>query len=383
MIRWLAWTSQATAALLLALFSWRLWRNLDFLNFAGRATGAPAPPQSVSVLVPARNEARTIIPCVESLLAQQYADFEVLVLNDQSTDGTGMLLEKHFGGHPNLSIIHGQENPPTGWNGKSYACQRLADVARGDWLLFTDSDTLHMPTSIAQGVAQAEALGVDMLSVFPRQITASWSERIVVSFIVDFLPLLALDLRGLWQGTSGSTAANGQYLLLRRSSYEAMGGHSAIAAALVDDFALAQAMRSEGFRVALVDGTQMLHCRMYHNAQEVWSGFAKNILLALESSSGSPRARWWGLPFAWGYASLFVLPFALLLTPYRAVSLLLIGWLGILRGAVNGRFRRPALEVAWSPLAAWSVMVFGLTAYMRRLRGKPVRWKGRDYSLRG
>ena len=381
MIRLLALTSCATTSVLLSVFSWRLWRNLRFLHWAQRHAELPEPKPRVTVLVPARNESRTIVGCIKSLLEQDYPDFEVMVLNDQSTDGTGSLLERLAARHPRLSVIHGTEDPPPGWNGKSFACQRLAEHASGDWLLFTDADTLHTPTSIAQGIAQAEALEVDLLSAFPRQMTESWSERIVVSFVLDFLPLIALDLRGLWHGESSTTAANGQYLLLRAASYRAAGGHRAIASALVDDFALAQQLRSTGYKVALVDGTGMLSCRMYHNAHEVWTGFAKNILLALDSSSAVQRPGWWGLPFAWSYASLFVLPFALLGTRFRRTSLLLIGWLALLRGVLTWRLRRPAMEVVTTPLAAWNVMVFGLVAFVRRRRGRTVRWKGRDYSL--
>ncbi len=139
----------------------------------------------------------------------------------------------------------------------------------------------------------------------------------MVSFILDFLPLIALDLGGLWRGTSNATAANGQYLLLRAASYRAVGGHRTIAGALVDDFALASLMRAHGRRIAFVDGTTMLSCHMYHNANEVWAGFSKNILLALDTSNTAKRRAGWGLLFAWGYASLFVLPFAWLFSRYR------------------------------------------------------------------
>jgi hypothetical protein len=203
----------------------------------------------------------------------------------------------------------------------------------------------------------------------------------VVSFIVDFLPLVALDLDGLWRGRSSGTAANGQYLLLRRASYEAAGGHQAVAQALVDDFALAKLLRTSGYRVALIDGSTMLSCRMYSSAHEVWDGFSKNILLALEMSSAEKRSHWWGLLFAWGYASVFVLPFALLFSRYRWLALLTLIWLASLRSLVNKRLKRPALEVLTTPLAAWSVMAFGLGAFLRRRGGRNVRWKGRDYTL--
>jgi len=382
MSRLFALVSHITALAVLAVLTSRLRRNLRFLRRARELSPWTASSPLVSVLVPARNEAQTIVSCIESLAAQDYPDFEVMALDDQSSDETGALLDELAARHTNLIVLHGNEEPPAGWNGKSYACFRLAARAAGEWLLFTDADTLHTPTSIAQGIAQAEGLNVDLLSAFPRQVTGSWSERVVVSFILDFLPLVGLELTAVWRGESGRTAANGQYLLVRAAAYRAVGGHKAVSNALVDDFVLAKHVRSNGYRIALVDGTSMLNCRMYHGAREVWDGFSKNILLALQTSSAEKRPRWKGLVFAWGYACVFVLPFYhLLFSDHKSLSLLVIGWLGILRAIVNRRFTRPCIEVAATPLAAWTVMAFGLNALFRRIRGRKIAWKGRDYSL--
>ncbi len=381
MIRLFAFAAHLTALAVLAQFTRRLRRNLRFLSFARNLPPRATPRPRVSVLVPARNEARTIVSCIESLTIQDYPDFEVIALDDQSSDETSALLDELTARHPNLVALHGSESPLAGWNGKSYACFRLAAQAAGDWLLFTDADTLHTPTSIEQGIALAEGLQVDLLSVFPRQITRSWSERAVVSFILDFLPLVGVELSEIWRGTSGRTAANGQYLLVRAAAYRAAGGHEAVSSALVDDFALAKHIRSHGYGAALVDGTSMVSCRMYRSAHEVWDGFSKNILLALQTSTAEKRPRWWGAAFAWGYACVFVLPFSFLFSPYRIPAAFMIGWLAALRAAVSRRFGRPLIEVAATPVAAWGVMAFGLNALLRRMRGRDIAWKGRDYSL--
>jgi chlorobactene glucosyltransferase len=383
MIRRLALAADATALLVLAVLTVRLSRNLRFLRRAAAMPRLTNTPPRVSVLVPARNEARTIVACVESLASQDYPDFEIIALDDQSTDATSALLDALAARYANVTVLHGSETPPAGWNGKSYACHRLAAQATGDWLLFTDADTRHAASSIARGVAQAAGLNADLLSAFPRQITGSWSERVVVSFIVDFLPLVGLDLTSLWRGTSGGAAANGQYLLARAGAYRASGGHEAIAGELVDDFGLARRFRACGWRVALVDGTSMLTCRMYHDAGEVWAGFSKNMLLALENPESPRQPAWLGALFGWGYACVFVLPFVRLLLPgHRLPSLAEIGWLAALRGMVGQRFARPAHEIATTPLAAWGVMALTLNALLLRLRGGRVGWKGRSYSLR-
>jgi chlorobactene glucosyltransferase len=381
MTRWYVRAVHLTSLLILAGFTYRLWRNLRFLRRARVLARPPDGSSLVSVLVPARNEAENIAVCVESLVRQDYPNFEIIVLDDQSTDETGAILDDLAARYTVVSVVHGAENPPAGWNGKSYACQQLAQQAAGEWLLFTDADTYHMPLSIAQGVAQAEGLRIDLLSAFPRQITESWAERVVVSFILDFLPLVALDLTTLWRGASANVAANGQYLLVHAAAYRAAGGHQAIYQALVDDFALAKHLHVSGFRIALVDGKGMVKCRMYHSAGEVWAGFSKNILLALEDTSVGRRSRLWGLLFAWGYASVFVLPFLLLFGRHKTLPLLVIGWLGMLRIVVNQHLERPITEAMTTPLAALGVMAFGLGALLRRWCGGNVQWKGRDYTL--
>ena len=368
-----------TALAALSLLTLRLARNLRFMRHVRRMTVLPDSPPRVSVLVPARNESAGIAACIESLAHQDYADYEIVALDDHSSDDTGAQLDALAGQSPHLTVLHGTDEPPAGWNGKSFACQRLADAATGDWLLFTDADTQHTPHSLAHGIARAAALEVDLLSVLPWQRTESWSERLMVSFVVDFLPLVGLALATTRHGRS-STAANGQYLLVRAEAYRASGGHRAIAGALVDDFSLAGQLRSQGYRTALVDGVDMLECRMYHSAREVWRGFSKNLWLALENTSGQNRPSGWIPLFMWAYACLFVLPFVFLFSAQEWLpALLTIIWLGLLRGSAGRHMQRPLEEIITTPLAAWGVMMLGLGALIRRWRRQPVEWKGRRY----
>ncbi len=379
----LAWLAAGTALAVLAGASLRLWCNLRFLRWlrqAGDAVVGPAP--RVSILVPARDEARSIAACVTSLLAQEHAACEVLVLDDGSRDGTGALLDMLVASAPSLTVIHASEEPPAGWNGKSYACERLAARAGGDWLLFTDADTWHTPQSVARGLACAQALGVSLLSVMPRQRTETWSERLLVSCVMDFLPLLGLDLAALVRGRAGPVAANGQYLLVRADHYRAAGGHAAIRGALVDDIALARHLRARGYAVALVDGQAMVRCRMYTDAREVWDGFVKNVWLGLVTASECTGLRAWlgaGL-FVWGYASVCVAPFVgLVAGPAPWLDAMIVVWLLLLRAATNHSLRRPLAEVVTTPVALWCVMALSLAALWRRWRHQALWWKGRAY----
>lgn len=371
-----------TALISLSFVTLRLRGNLRFLARTQQRVTQPVAQQRVSVLVPARDEATTITACITSLLRQDYTDYEVIVLDDASTDGTGAQLDALAARHPELTVLHSSVDIPPGWNGKSYACHRLAQAATGAWLLFTDADTVHSPRSIASVMAQATALNVSFVSAFPYQRTITWSERILVSFIIDFLPLIGVDFAALWRGDGSATAANGQYLLVSAARYREVGGHASIHAAMVDDFALARRFQTCGDAIGLIDGSAMLSCRMYHSLHEVWAGFSKNLLFGLESTSlASTRSRAWLAPlFAWCYFCVFVLPFLALavrwqLWPAGAT----IAWLALLRGATSRHLHRSSLEILTTPLAAWSVMALGLYALYLRWRKRSIRWKGRVY----
>jgi chlorobactene glucosyltransferase len=371
--------STITALLVLVIFTHRLWRNLRFLAWIRNQKPVTDRVPLVSILVPARNESANITACVESLLQQSYANFQVIVLNDHSTDDTGSQLDQLALQYPNLSIIHSDIAPPSGWNGKSYACHRLAQKASGDWLLFTDADTIHSADSITLGMTQAAVLKVDFLSALPRQETKTWSERLMVSFIMDFLPLVGWDFQRIAQGKTKQIAANGQYLLVRAKTYQAVGGHAAIHEALVDDFALAYHCYRSGHRIALVDGAAMLTCRMYRTGREVWDGFSKNIVLSLSETATSPTPLWQLLLFGWAYASVFVTPYILLFLPHGSFAILSILWLWLLEALVFIMRRRSIWQVPWVSLSALGVMLLSLNAIYRQGRGKSITWKDRLY----
>jgi chlorobactene glucosyltransferase len=214
----------------------------------------------------------------------------------------------------------------------------------------------------------------------PYQRTVTWSESLLVSFVLDFLPLIGVNLRAMWSGDSRSVAANGQYLLVRASRYRSLGGHRAIRAEMVDDFALARRFQVCGYKIAFVDGREIVQCRMYRNVREVWEGFSKNLLLGLETATRERRFAWRGALFIWCFACLFVTPFYHLAQGgVRWLALIEIGWLLLLRGWVSAHLKRPSAETATTPFAGWMVMALGITALYRRWRGREIRWKGRVY----
>lgn len=229
-----------------------------------------------SVLVPARDEERGVEACVRSLLAQDYPDFEVVVLDDGSTDETPNILGRLAAEDPRLRVIAGAPLPD-GWLGKPWACAQLAETAEGDVLLFTDADTSHGPGSLRTGVSAAMAEGADLFTALTHIEARSWGEALVLPAIpwstVTLLPL-AVAYRRRWPWL---TAANGQYLLFRRTAYDAVGGHAAVRDEVVEDMALGQRVKAAGLQWRMGDGSDVVSTRMYRSLREVYAGLGKNV----------------------------------------------------------------------------------------------------------
>jgi chlorobactene glucosyltransferase len=244
-----------------------------------RRHAAPRRFPKVSVLIPARNEESNIERCVRSLLAQDYVDFEVLVLDDQSMDQTRAILETLAGGDSRLRVLDGRPLEP-GWVGKNWACAQLAAQAAGELFLFTDADTFHHPQALRVLVTAMEGQQADLVGGFPRQEVLTWGEQLITPFfswvMACFLPLaLAYRLK-----LPALSTAVGQILLFRRSAYEGVGGHQAVRAAIVEDLALAQRTKALGYRWRMVRITDLISSRMYRSGREAWDGLSKNLFAA-------------------------------------------------------------------------------------------------------
>jgi chlorobactene glucosyltransferase len=252
--------------------------NVHVLGRTARQDRLRSFPQ-VSVLVPARNEEKNIVRCIGSLLAQDYPAFEVIALDDQSTDGTQAILEKMAHAETRLRVSPGQPLPP-GWLGKNWACAQLAAQAVGELLLFTDADTYHEPQALRACVTALEGEHADLLTGFPRQIVRTWGERFIVPFFgwafYCFVPLwLAYRLKA-----SALSIAVGQLLLLRRTAYDAIGGHAAVRASIAEDLDLARRIKAHGYRWRVLDATRLISCRMYSSSREAFGGLSKNLFAA-------------------------------------------------------------------------------------------------------
>ncbi len=243
----------------------------------------PKEQPSVSVLIPARNEAATIGATVTALLQQAYPTYEIIVLDDHSEDETNYVATAAAAGDPKFRLLAGQRLP-TDWSGKNWACHQLAEAAQSDLLLFTDADVQWQPLALSALVTLQQAEAADLLTVWPTQITVTWGERLVVplmSFAIwAYLPIWLAHHTPY----PSAAAANGQCLLFRRAAYERCGGHAAVRNRVLDDVLLAQRVKATGGRLRMADAAGLIRCRMYNSWRETCFGYAKNILAGHSNS---------------------------------------------------------------------------------------------------
>lgn len=347
-------------------------RRLRKMNSVSGATPV------VSILLPARNEALTIEKCVRSLLAQDYPNFEVIVLDDHSTDETPELLEQLQREHPALQIIPG-EPLPAGWLGKHWACHQLSQQARGELLLFTDADTWHEPHALRDSVSAMQENHVDLLTAFPHEAVITWGEKLTVPLLgfapLSFIPLFMARLPGL----SRLAVTIGQFMLFRRSAYDAIGGYEAVRAHPLDDVKFGRRIVKRGLKWMLVDGTFHVHCRMYRDFDAAVAGFTRSLFAFF-----THHVPLYLLAWMWIGVS-FLEPFVILLLNAlgRPVHFFpsSLAWIAVLEGfllflLIYARFRFP-VYLAW--LYPVSVCVFVWLAFRSMIaswRGN-VGWKDR------
>lgn len=351
----------------------RRHRILPRVDEAPPLEGAPL----VSVLVPARNEERRLPACLASLRAQARTSLEILVIDDASEDRTAEIVREAAREDARVRYLR-VEGPPPGWTGKGFALARGVEHARGAWLLFTDADTLHAPDSVARALGFAQARGLDLLSLVSRQIVEGFWERAIQPVVFGLLdrwyPLHAVN-----DPASPVAAANGIFILVRREAYEAVGGHRRAGREILEDVALARAMKGSGRRIAFADGTALVAARMYSSLPEIRRGWTKN-LYALRERRPLKVARALLDLFAvgiWPPAALLALLAAGGPAPVLGAAALASGL--ILGAEVPFRGRR-GYDPAWAPtlpLGAACVLAFLLESAVRDRLGLGVPWKAR------
>lgn len=328
--------------------------------------------ERVRVLLPVRDEVHHVGACLTALRAQTGVDdLHIVVIDDRSSDATPDVVQQHVDADPRVTLLRGTGEPPPGWIGKPWACQRLAEAVGddADVLVFVDADVRLEPHAVAASVELLRTAGLDLVSPYPRQLAVTWPERLVQPLLqwswLTFLPLRAAER----SSRPSLSAANGQLLVVDAAAYREAGGHTAVRDAVLEDIAFVVALKEVGRRGVVVDGTHLARCRMYDGWPAVRDGYTKSLWSAFGSTPGAVGV---AALLAWMY----VLPPVAALTGSRA------GWIGY-AGGVTGRVvaaRRTGAR-GWPDVLAHpaSVATFDLLVLrsLRARRSGTLRWKGR------
>ncbi len=364
------------------MFMVNLILNLRALHKLGsERKGLPERLPLISILVPARNEESDILTCLESLRGQDYPNYEILVLDDNSYDNTADVVERIAAVDPRVRLLRGKPLPE-GWTGKSFACHQLASEARGSWLLFTDADTIHAPTMLSSALDYAYNNEVALLSGFPLQRITSFSQRVVVPamyfIILSWFPLWWLQ--GLRKPKP--SLAIGQFVFVSTADYREIGGHEAVKTRIMEDVGLGFEMVRHGKRQAAVDLSEVVACRTYDGIGDLWEGFTKWMYSV---ASFSPWA--FGLVMLGGIV-FFIVPFVLmtghffpLLDDYGWFVLLVVqvAIVLLMRVLFDHRFHYSPLYALSHPAGVSFMLLSSTYGGIRRFTRVGVSWKQRIY----
>ena len=346
----------------------------------------------VSIIVPARNEERNIQRCVSSLLEQDYTNYEVIVVDDGSSDRTAELLDKIIATHTQgerLYVLRLRDSLPEGWAGKPHAIHKGTQEAHGNWLLFTDADTWHAPDALRSTLAQALAEQADMFSIGSTQELPSFWDKVLMPLAYMGISML-YPPRLVNNPLSPVAVANGQYILIKRPVYDALGGYARaeLRDTLLDDRDLARVVKEQGYRLRFVDGRGLVRVHMYHSLGEIWRGWRKNAYLGNRGGIAFFLLQLIGLPMV--TMSPFLLP--LLLFSGRgqrrgAINRAEVGTAAALEMATLLAYRswlNKSLNVPWyyaftQPLAGAIFEGILAQSAWRILGGQGVDWRGREY----
>ena len=326
----------------------------------------------VSVLIPARNEAHAIVTLIESLKLQDYPDFEVFILDDDSDDETANITLGAIKNDQRMNLIQNKSPIPAGWLGKSWACQQLSKKAQGEILCFIDADVSLSPDAIRKSVELLQAKKFNILCPYPRQITTTFLSRLVQPLLQwSWMATLPID-RALVSPRTSLSVGNGQLLLIDTNTYLAIGGHSAVKAEILEDIEIVRTVKRFGGKGGVWDGSNIAQCTMYATNSDLISGYAKSLWVAFGSSSK-------GLSVALLLLLQFLTPFLLVSSSLRAVQSLaaLTIFTSIAsRLLIHIHFHYRLVDALFYPFSYIAFAVLMMTSCMRKSRGT-LAWKAR------
>lgn len=340
----------------------------------------------VSICIPARNEEAVIDRCVKSALKQDYENFEVLVLDDNSTDGTTEILEQFSGIIANLKHLKGAPKPDN-WLGKPWACHQLSQQAKGEILVFIDADVWLEPNAIPSTVQSLEAF--DAITVWPQQKLVSFWEQMILPLIyfalLTLLPTKYVERTPRWlPGFLKSTldpkfvAGCGQFFAFNRKTYDSIQGHEGVKMKVVEDMELARSIKNNGLSLKMYHGLDSVNCRMYTNHSDIWSGFQKNFLAGFGNLFEF-------IFMGFVHLVVFLLPVYTLIiglitgqTFLTGLSVVTLSLIVLQRLLLNIIFRWSIWSAFLHPFSVLWYQALGLSCIVKKAFGVKTNWKGRQ-----
>lgn len=363
-----------------ARFRWGLAR-IGTLGEADPSGDGGRPRPVVSVIVPARNEERSIGKAVGSLLEQEGGVLlEVIAVDDHSTDRTGELLEELARGDERLKVLHLEEDLPAGWLGKPRAMQRGYEHSRGEWLLFTDADIVHHPLSLAISVAYARRERLGLLTLIPRLDMESFWEKCVTPVITTVLSIFC-RMAEVNDPEKPYAFGCGAFILVSREAYEDVGTHEALRSEVLDDVRIAERVKGAGHGFRVLWAQDLISVRMYESLRQIVDGFTKNLF------DGAQRS-WFRVFVLAGFVfTVWVLPALVLLgSPWLPAEIVLPGLASVVLGLVmhlriGGLMGAAGHDVLAYPAGGLMTLYIVLRSTWYGMVQKKVMWREREYKV--
>ena len=329
---------------------------------------------TISAIIPARNEESAIADCIRSVALQPEV-LEILVVNDQSTDRTAEIVRTLMTEIPQLSLFE-TSDLPAGWVGKNNAVWLGAQQAKGKWLLFTDADAVLSEGATAQAFRLAEENSAALVSFSPEQTLKTWYEKALIPFVYCRLAR-KFSYTDVNDPKSSAAAANGQFLLVQRTTYDAVGGHASVAGEVLEDVALARRVKQDSWGIWFGSGAGFVSVRMYRSFSQMWGGWRKNLFQLMGSAQGPVLAE---LESAFPWMTLFVLLAGIKFPLAMFVGVVLILFRQISYGLELARNQFPFKFIIYYLPATFLYAGVLYASYRSYAKGK-VSWKGREYPV--
>ncbi len=338
------------------------------MNYSG------SPNATVTAIVPARNEEAVIAACIESLAAQPEIT-EIIAVNDQSSDRTAQILADLAHKFPQLRVVEATP-PPPGWVCKNNAVALGAQHATNSWLLFSDADAVLLDGAVAQALALGAEHDAALVSFSPEQDLKTWYEKALVPFV--YLRLAQrFPFDQINDPASAAAAANGQFLMITREAYDAVGGHAAVHGAVLEDLALARRVKKAGYRIWFSSGVGVVRVRMYRSFSAMWEGWKKNLYQLMGGTTGAVFSEFESA-FPWMVLVILLIGIKLPVAMFAGVLLLLLRQFSY--GLALSRNHFPFRLIIYYLPAVFLYSGVLWASHESYARGK-ISWKGREYTV--